>query len=236
MSGAAVALAFVALAACSHSETPTSGAGALPTASGDLGPTLSATSTPGSPNNPLPRAPSPTADVALGHPVQGPPYVWRSQDDNPDGTVNAAGTSGSGCTPPSGETLPDGVWAGLVADWRPDALVLDLVCAYGPATPLHATNFAQCTATSGNASDPGCGLRRDRRRPGGSRRRFVTQVLVGQNGAPDVGLHQRRRRDPGRGAVLPVGTRSTASADRSVRTPSLQARPRRRSARDLRID
>ena len=159
MSGAVVALAFVALAACSHSETPTSGAGALPTASGDNGPTLSATSTPGSPNNPLPRAPSPTADVALAHPIQGPPYVWRSQDDNPDGTVNAAGTSGSGCTPPSGETLPDGVWAGLVADWRPDALVLDLVCAYGPATPLHATNFAQCTATSGNAE--GCYIDRD---------------------------------------------------------------------------
>ena len=159
MSGAVVALAFVALAACSHSETPTSGAGALPTASGDNGPTLSATSTPGSPNNPLPRAPSPTADVALGHPVQGPPYVWRSQDDNPDGTVNAAGTSGSGCTPPSGETLPDGVWAGLVADWGPDALVFDLVCAYGPSTPLHATNFAQCTATSGSVE--GCYIDRD---------------------------------------------------------------------------
>jgi hypothetical protein len=44
--------------------------------------------------------------------------------------MNTDGTAGSGCHPPNGETLPDGIWFGDVIAWSPDAVTFDLVCSY----------------------------------------------------------------------------------------------------------
>jgi hypothetical protein len=63
----------------------------------------------------------------------GPPYSY-SLENHPEWTVNAEGTSGSGCEPPIGDGLPDGVWAGRVTEWGADFLAFDLACAYGPST------------------------------------------------------------------------------------------------------
>jgi len=43
---------------------------------------------------------------------------------------NADGTVGSGCTPPSGDVLPDGVWFVEVTSWGTDSLTFDLMCQY----------------------------------------------------------------------------------------------------------
>ena len=45
-------------------------------------------------------------------------------------TANADGSVGSGCAPPSPDTLSDGIWKGLVRDSGSDWIDFDLVCSY----------------------------------------------------------------------------------------------------------
>jgi hypothetical protein len=42
--------------------------------------------------------------------------------------VTTSGVGGSGCTPPSPDTLPDGVWYGFITEWGPDEIGFDLAC------------------------------------------------------------------------------------------------------------
>jgi hypothetical protein len=66
---------------------------------------------------------------------------------------NADGTYGSGCTPPSGETVPDGIWAVHVEDWGTDSLTFDLVCFYAFDSEHAIAKEAACQAEYGDDDD-----------------------------------------------------------------------------------
>lgn len=55
--------------------------------------------------------------------------------------MNADGTAGSGCTPPSDATLPDGLWFGYLADASPDSIAFDLACSYHFDSEQHLANL-----------------------------------------------------------------------------------------------
>ncbi len=50
--------------------------------------------------------------------------------EQPPAPMNPDGTAGSGCHPPTSDSLPDGLWAVYVKKFKADALVVDLVCSY----------------------------------------------------------------------------------------------------------
>lgn len=76
-------------------------------------------------------------------------YVFDSSvadwDDLIVGPTNPDGTSVSGCTPPAGDVLSDGIWAVYVAEWGADALEFDLVCVYGHASEIYIEAHTACT-------------------------------------------------------------------------------------------
>ncbi|WP_430867132.1 hypothetical protein [Demequina aurantiaca] len=49
--------------------------------------------------------------------------------------MNANGTALSGCSPGSSDSLPDGVWYGVVQEWGDDSISFDLACLYHPKSP-----------------------------------------------------------------------------------------------------
>ncbi len=67
------------------------------------------------------------------------------QDEEAAGPTNPDGTSESGCTPPAGDVLPDGIWAVYVSAWSADALEFDLVCFYGQTSEIYIEALAECT-------------------------------------------------------------------------------------------
>ena len=164
---AACAAALVlALAACSPSSHPTAaaGTGASPTNSSGFAPTVSASLTPGPTSNPLAPTSVSTTEFPVARPLQGPPYRYDGRDDNPDLTVNAAGTSGSGCAPGAGNGLPDGVWGGYVTEWGSSVLRFDLACFYGGDTPRVQSEFDACIAAvdpNQEAGADGCYMHRE---------------------------------------------------------------------------
>lgn len=49
--------------------------------------------------------------------------------------MNADGTALSGCSPGSSDSVPDGVWYGVVRAWDADSISFDLACMYHPKSP-----------------------------------------------------------------------------------------------------
>ena len=125
----AVAIA-VSVAGCSRSEDfeprPTGLASPWPSESAQ--PTLSPEAPPT--ESPTPSAPmlAPAARLFVFNPDD-----WNdayTPEFAPLETANADGSVGSGCEPPSPDTLPDGIWKGLVHDSGSDWIDFDLVCSY----------------------------------------------------------------------------------------------------------
>jgi hypothetical protein len=131
---AAIVLAVVG--ACSSSNKPH--ANAIPaTSSTSSGTTLTSPSTVTSTS--IASATTTTAISAL--PAPGSiPFIRFAGNSPPDGVSPA----GSGCTPPSMTTLPDGQWFGLLktVDSHAGTIGLDLACIYGGTAANNAAKAA----------------------------------------------------------------------------------------------
>jgi hypothetical protein len=96
--------------------------------------------------------PSPSSVSPSAVETDGSAYPYRAEIPL---AVNADGTLGSGCTPPSGDTLPDGAWAAYVTEWGDDALTIDLVCYYSADSARGRDIVDECLASAPNAEE-GC--------------------------------------------------------------------------------
>jgi hypothetical protein len=126
LAGAAV-LAAILLAACSGPEQverepsaayPSFNPSSEPNASTDSDEDLTATVEPTPSETPVPQ-------------------FAVTMDSNPYDAypMNANGTALSGCSPGSSDSLPDGVWYGVVKEWGDDSFSFDLACLYHRKSP-----------------------------------------------------------------------------------------------------
>jgi len=89
----------------------------------------------------------PAAGVAKG--LDSVRWSYWEPNTLPTGASNPTGARGSGCTPETPDSLPDGVWYGHVTEWRLDAIEFDLACLWNEDSP----NADECSGTCYPVSD-----------------------------------------------------------------------------------